>query len=416
MSQTNTVTCPNCQHQFNIEAAISADIEKDIKQKYTLYLDKQKKEYEQKDILLKQQLDAVEKQKTDQEQIVHQRLQQEKQKLTEELKKQAVSEVELKIKNLEQDNLSKNEKLKEAQAKELDLLKKQQELNEKQQAMELDIQRILTEERKLVEEKIRTSENEKNELRFKELLKQLEDQKKLTEEMKRKQEQGSMQLQGEVQELALEEMLKSMFPYDLIEEVGKGIRGADAVQIVRNNLGQSCGKIIYESKRTKAFTNDWIEKLKNDMRSTGADIAVIVTETMPKEMERFGQKDGVWICSYAEAKSLAVVLRDSLVRIHSAMASQDNKGDKMQMLYDYLTGNEFKQQMEAIVEGFMSMRQSIIKERMQMEKLWKEREKQLDKVLLNATGFYGSVKGIAGSAVADIKLLEGDTDEDLLLE
>ncbi|MES2837568.1 MAG: DUF2130 domain-containing protein [Bacteroidota bacterium] len=416
MSQTNTVTCPNCQHQFNIEAAISADIEKEIKQKYTSYLEKQKKEYEQKDILLKQQLDAIEKQKSEQEEVLQQRLQQEKLKLTDELKKQAFSEVELKIKNLEQDNLSKNEKLKEAQAKELDLLKKQQELNEQKQAMELDIQRRLMEGQKQIEEKIRASENERNELRFKEKDKQVDDLKKLVEEMRRKSEQGSMQLQGEVQELALEEMLKNMFPFDLIEEVGKGIRGADAVQIVRNNLGQTCGRIIYESKRTKAFTNEWIEKLKSDMRSTGADIAVIVTETMPKDMERFGQKDGVWICNFAEAKSLAVVLRDSLVRIHSAMASQDNKGDKMQMLYDYLTGNEFKQQMEAIVEGFMSMRLSITKERMQMEKLWKEREKQLDKVLLNATGFYGSVKGIAGSAVADIKLLEGDTEDLNLLD
>lgn len=416
MSQTNTVTCPNCQHQFNIEAAISADIEKEIKQKYTSYLEKQKKEYEQKDILLKQQLDAIEKQKAEQEEVLQQRLQQEKLKLTDELKKQAFSEVELKIKNLEQDNLSKNEKLKEAQAKELDLLKKQQELNEQKQAMELDIQRRLMEGQKQIEEKIRASENERNELRFKEKDKQVDDLKKLVEEMRRKSEQGSMQLQGEVQELALEEMLKNMFPFDVIEEVGKGIRGADAVQVVRNNLGQTCGRIIYESKRTKAFTNEWIEKLKSDMRSTGADIAVIVTETMPKDMERFGQKDGVWICSFAEAKSLAVVLRDSLVRIHSAMASQDNKGDKMQMLYDYLTGNEFKQQMEAIVEGFMSMRLSISKERIQMEKLWKEREKQLDKVLLNATGFYGSVKGIAGSAVADIKLLEGDTEDLNLLE
>ncbi len=224
--------------------------------------------------------------------------------------------------------------------------------------------------------------------------------------MQRKAEQGSMQLQGEVLELALEELLKNTFPFDEIEEVGKGVKGADCIQHVRNALAQPCGKIIYESKRTKAFTNEWIDKLKSDMRATQADIAVIVTEVLPKDMDHFGMKDGVWICRFVDLKALAFLLRDSLIKIHSALATQDNKGDKMQLLYNYLTGNEFKQQIEAIVEGFVFLRESLIKEKLQMEKIWKEREKQLDKVLLNTTHFYGSVKGIAGNAVGDIKLLE----------
>ena len=171
-------------------------------------------------------------------------------------------------------------------------------------------------------------------------------------------------------------------------------------------LKHFCGKIIYESKRTKAFTNEWIEKLKRDMRAQQADIAVIVTETLPKDMDSFGFKDGVWICRFTDVKPLAFLLRDSLLKIHIALISQENKGEKMQMLYNYLTANEFRQNIEAVVEGFLALKDGITREKIQMEKIWKEREKQLDKVLLNTTQFYGSIKGIAGNAVGDLKMLE----------
>jgi hypothetical protein len=224
--------------------------------------------------------------------------------------------------------------------------------------------------------------------------------------MKRKAEQGSMQLQGEAQELVLEELLKVSFPFDLIEEVGKGVKGADVIHTVRNNSGKECGRIVYESKRTKAFSDGWIDKIKNDLRGQNADLAVIVTETMPKDLPRFGVKDGVWICTFQEIHSLAIILRDSLLKIHAVRISQENKGDKMSMLYDYLTGREFKQQVEAIVEGFTSMREGLEKEKLVAHKLWKEREKQIEKVMLNTVDMYGSVRGIAGSAVGEIKQLE----------
>jgi len=209
------------------------------------------------------------------------------------------------------------------------------------------------------------------------ITKEPDDQKKLAEEMRRKAEQGSMQLQGEVQELALEELLRASFPFDEISEVGKGVRGADCIQTVRNNFGQECGRIIYESKRTQSFSPDWIEKLKADMRSQGATLAVIVTQTMPRDMNCFGEKNGVWICSFSEVKALTYVLRDGIIRIFNASRSQENKGDKMQLLYNYLTSGEFSEQWKAIREGFLSMKQSIQKERDMMEKLWKSREKQL---------------------------------------
>jgi hypothetical protein len=223
-----------------------------------------------------------------------------------------------------------------------------------------------------------------------------------------------MQLQGEVQELILEELLRSNFPFDLIEEVGKGVRGADCVQVVRNQFGQECGKIIYESKRTKDFGGDWIEKLKKDMRSMGVDVAVIVSQCYPKGMDCFGQRDGVWICSFEEVNAVAYVLRDGILRLSSAMKSQENRGDKMHMLYDYLTGAEFSEQWKAIREGFMSMKLSIQRERDAMERLWKAREKQLEKVLLNATHIRGSIEGIAGSDTIHLSLTDGD--DELLLD
>ena len=244
---------------------------------------------------------------------------------------------------------------------------------------------------------------------------QLDEQKKLAEEMKRRAEQGSMQRQGEVQELLLEEILKENFPFDLIEEVGKGVEGADCIQVVRNSSGKECGKIIYESKRTKTWNNNWLEKLKTDKRSRGADIAILVTQVFPKDMERFGEREGIWLCNFTEVNSVAHLIRNGIIQVYEIQKSGENKGDKMQLLYNYLTGNEFRGQVEAIVEGFMAMKQSIMKERIQMEKMWKEREKQLEKVLLSTSGMYGSVKGIAGASVGDIPLLDG-TDEKLLEE
>ena len=292
------------------------------------------------------------------------------------LRKNITADYENQLRMLEENNKENQEKLREARQKELEFLRKEQELKNKEAELEISVQKLLQKEREKLTEDIRKIEEQKIagketefQLREKELEKQLDDQKKLAEEMKRKAGQGSMQLQGEVQELALAEMLNSAFPFDIISEVGKGVRGADCIQTVRNNFGHECGKIIYESKRTEHFGGDWIEKLKTDMRSLGADIAILVTKTMPRGMDKFGEKEGVWICSFSEIKPVAFMLRDSIIRIAGASKNQENKGDKMHMLYDYLTSNEFASQWRAIREGFMSMKLSIQKERDTMEKL-----------------------------------------------
>ena len=263
--------------------------------------------------------------------------------------------------------------------------------------------KTLTERLQHETESIQRRESERVDLKLKERDDLIGSLSKQVEEMRRKAEQGSMQMQGEVQELAIEEILRNLFPVDLIEEVGKGVRGADTVHTVRNRFGVDCGKILYESKRTKTFVQDWIPKLKADALTVKADVLVIITEALPEGIDKIGQKDGVWICTYFDFKGLVIVLRESLVKISEAYSSQTNKGEKMQMLYDYLTSNEFLFQISAIVEGFSSLQDSYVREKRAMERIWKEREKQLEKVLLNTNHFIGSIKGIAGTSIPQLK-------------
>jgi hypothetical protein len=232
--------------------------------------------------------------------------------------------------------------------------------------------------------------------------------------MQRKAEQGSMQLQGEVQELAIEEWLAAAWPLDTIEEIKKGARGGDCIQVINTRRATNCGKIYYESKRTKAFQPAWIEKFKADVREKGANIGVLVTEAMPTDMPQMGQRDGVWICTFADLPSLSAVLRDSLLTIHRALASQENRGDKMSLVYDFVTSDEFRMQVEAIVEGFSQMQDDLETEKRAMARIWKQREKQIEKVLLNTANMYGAIRGIAGSAIASVQRLElpGAADDD----
>ena len=404
------IKCPKCSFEFPIEDAVSEEYKKELREQMVNFKKQKEEELYKKEQEWKQQLQQQERELLLKNDIEKKQLQKD---LEENLRKKIIGDFENQLTLLQQNNAETEEKLKEARKKELEYYQKEQALKTREEELEIQMQKRMQEEREKLAEEIRRIEYQKTEardtehqLRMKELEKQLEDQKKLVDEMKRKAEQGSMQLQGEVQELALEELLKASFPFDIIIEVGKGSRGADCIQAVRNNFGQECGKIIYESKRAQNFSVEWIEKLKKDMRSQGADIAVIVTRVMPKEMECFGLKDGIWICSFGEVKALASVLRDGVIRVYNSAASQQNKGDKMHLLYDYLISNEFAEQWSAIREGFQSMKMSIQRERDAMERLWKAREKQLEKVLLNAAHIRGSIEGIAGSNSIDLHLLE----------
>ncbi len=407
---SNTIKCPGCGHQFPMEQAVSEEYRKELREKMLEFKKAKEEEMAKKEQEFQQQLQKKEFEYNNQ-------LQKEKnlwqQQIEEQLRKRIAGDFENQLALLRQNNKEQEERLRLAREKEFAFLQREQLLNTREQEMELDLQRKIQEERVRLAEDIRKVEEQKNQaretehqLRIREYEKQLEDQKKLVEEMRRKSEQGSMQLQGEVLELALEEMLRQQFPFDRIEEVGKGVKGADCIQVIRNGFGVECGKIIFESKRTKDFSREWIQKLKADMRSQGADMAVLVTTVMPKNMDQFGEIEGVWICSFAEVKALVHVLRDSVLKVFSIAKSQENKGDKMQFLYAYLTSHEFSEQWKAIREGFLSMKQSIDKERDAMEKIWKAREKQLEKVLLNAAHIKGSIEGIAGQDSISFNLLD----------
>jgi hypothetical protein len=411
------INCPSCQHKFEPGDAFMKDFETQARQKMAAEWQKLKSEVDKDKLLLQQQKELLEKQQQQQEVEVQQRLNIERQKLQQQLqdsiRKSVASDFENQLKLLQQAYNEKEEKLKLARQKEFDFLQKEQRIQQKEEELEIELQKRVNEERERMSKEIRELENQKLQqqetewkLKLAEKEKQLEDQKKLAEEMRKKAEQGSTQLQGEVQELMLEDLLRSGFPFDKVVPVGKGIKGADCIQVICNPFGNECGKIIYESKRTSNFSNDWIDKLKGDMLLKQADIAVIVTQTLPKDMERFGERDGVYICTFSEVRSLAMVLRTSILKVFQITKNQENKGDKMTLLYDYLTSNEFSDQWRAIREGFMSMRMSIQKERDAMERLWKSREKQLEKVLLNATHIRGSIEGIAGADAVDLNLLE----------
>jgi len=417
------VKCPGCGYSFPIEEVMAEEYKKELKNEMISYKRKKDEEAQKREEENQRKLEELAKQSRQQIVAFEERLSVEKkqmqQQLEETLRKNIASDFEHKLVMLENANKESEGKLKLSRQKEMEFLQREQQLKNKEAEMELQMQRKLQEQRGEIAEQIRKQEQEKNnvketenQFKIKELEEKLEQQKKQAEEMKRKLEQGSMQLQGEVQELILEELLRSTFPFDVISEVGKGVRGADCVQTVRNQFGQDCGRIIYESKRTKDFGGDWIEKLKKDMRSQGVDVAVIVSQCYPKGMDCFGEKDGVWICSFEEAKAVAYILRDGIVKLFNSNKSQENRGDKMQLLYSYLTSSEFSEQWKAIREGFMSMRQSIQQERMAMERLWKAREKQLEKVLLNAAWIRGSIEGIAGSDTIQLSLTD---DEDGLL-
>jgi len=395
-----TIKCPKCGNEFEPNESIRDQIKKELNQKAIEWQKRKDEEFQLK----------MEEEKR--------RIQQH---LEENIRRSVSLDYENQLRLLAQTNKDNEEKLKEAREQQLELFKKEQELKNREAELELSVQkklqlereRLSVEIRKLEEQRIATIETEYR-LRMKEMEEKLESQRKLAEEMRRKAEQGSMQLQGEVQELELQEMLQSTFPFDLIIEVGKGVRGADCIQVVRSNFGQECGKIIYESKRTNAFANEWIEKLKTDMRSQGAEIAVIVTKAMPRDMECFGIKDGVWVCDFSEVKALATVLRDGVIRVFNTAKSNENRGDKMHLLYGYLTSSEFAEQWKAIREGFLAMKLSIQRERDAMERLWKMREKQLEKVLLSAAHIRGSIEGIAGMDAIDLNLLENGEEDDSL--
>jgi hypothetical protein len=412
MAEQSSIQCPNCGTPIDVNDVLKHQLEDSIRKEFQQKANAQNRELELKNEQFEKAKLEFEAKKKQENELFAERLEREKKAAEKEIGEKLKTKLEEENKDrlllMEKELSEKSDKIRELNKMQGEIAKLQREKLEMKEAIEAEAQKQLNATLVLERDKIRKQEEEKNELKIKEYQKQSDDQKKLIEEMKRKQEQGSMQLQGEVMELAIEEWLANNFPLDSIDEVKKGANGADCLQIVNTREVQNCGSIYYESKRTKSFQPAWIEKFKNDIRTKRANIGVLVTEVMPAGMERMGMRDGIWICTYEEFKGLSAVLRQSLIQVSQAVQAQENKGDKMSMLYDFLTSNEFRLQVEGIVEGFTQMQSDLDSEKRAMQRIWKQREKQIEKVVHNTLGMYGSIRGIAGNAVQTVRALELD--------
>ena len=364
------IKCPECGHEFDISDVL----------------------YDQVELELKKQFEA--------------KMKLEKKSLAEKITADIRDEQAGQLKALQEELQAKSQQVRELHKAQADIERLKREMTEVAGKAEAEMERKLSQSLADERRKIQESEEEKSEKKVAErdqLIHQLKEQMEI---MKRKAEQGSMQIQGEVQELIIEEWLSANYPLDSIEEIKKGARGADCIQTINTRSATNCGKIYYESKRAKAFQPLWIEKFKADIREKGTNIGVLVTETLPADMNRMGYREGIWICSFPEFKGLSSVLRESIISMHRVVSQQENRGDKMSLVYDFLTSNEFRLQVEAIVEGFTQMKIDLDSEKRAMASIWKKREKQIEKVLLNTSDMYSSIKGIAGNAVPAVRQLE----------
>ncbi|NOR55737.1 MAG: DUF2130 domain-containing protein [Sulfurovum sp.] len=429
MSVQNSIKCPNCGTQIDIDEIFYHQIEEKFKQQHLQDQKKLKDEIEAKRKEYKTHLDTLkvkedalkeEKEKFDEElrKATHAQLKVERAKLQDALKKELVEEQSESMALLQKELEEKSKQVQELNASKAMIEKLKREKDEVASKAKADAQIALSKQLLEEKEKLAKQANEMKEQTLKEIREaselelkakdeQIAQMAKSIEDAKRKAEQGSMQIQGEALELAIEGWLSSQFPFDTVDEVKKGAFGADCVQTIHTRELQNCGVICYESKNTKAWSDSWVTKLKQDMLKVNADIGVLVTSVYPKDMDRMGFVDGIWVCSLDEFKGSVSLLRESLIRVHKTVQKEENRGDKMALLYNYLTGNEFGMQMKSIVDGFMTMQTELDKERRSLMASWKRRQKLIDGVLQNTTEMYGSLQGIAGSgALGHIEALE----------
>lgn len=328
-----------------------------------------------------------------------------KDELSKEITEKAEVESNKKLKVLEEEIEAKDKKLSEFREQELELRKKMLAFEEDKKNYEIEMQRKLDNERNKIKEELSKEGDEKNRLKVAEKDKVIDDLKKQMEEMRRKADQGSQQSQGEVFELQFEQLLRTEFPLDEILPVGKGITGCDVIQIVRDRNNRVCGKIAWEMKNTKSWSGSWIAKLKEDQRKEKAVIAVLLSSVLPDNIKNFGFTDGVWIGKYEHAVGIATALRRNLIEVANVKLFSENKNEKMEVLYNYLSGSEFKQRVEAIAEAFISLKSELDTEKRLFAKIWAKREKQIDQMTTHTLGMYGDLQGLMGPALPEIKQL-----------
>jgi len=408
-----TITCPNCKTEIKLTESLAAPLIEATRREYEQRLAQKDADIAKRETSLREREEALNKAKDSLNDQVAEKLRQERAKIAaEEAKKAKLAlQTALDQKTREFSDLQKviNErdaKLAEAQKAQADLLRKQRELDDARRELDLTVEKRVQEGLANIREQAKKEAEESLKLKVLEKEQTIASMQKQIDELKRKAEQGSQQLQGEVQELELESLLSAKFPRDTIEPVPKGEHGGDTLQHVIGPLGQSCGTILWESKRTKNWSDGWLVKLRDDQRTAKAEVAVIVTQVLPKGVETFELIDGVWVVHPRALLPLAVTLRHMLIEVGCARQASEGQQTKMEMIYQYLTGPRFRQRVQAIVEAFSSMQEDLDKEKKAITKQWAKREEQIDRVMHATVGMYGDLQGIAGKTLQEIEGLE----------
>ena len=397
-NRTGRIECPSCGELIDVNEVLVEQLRKESDEAIA----EQRKLLHQKEKEIETREEEVHAQVEEQ---VAKQVKEERGALEHKLREDMESQFKDQFDDMQKELEVKSKQVKKMRKLEAEKARLEREKSEMEEEFKAKAEVQINTAVEAAKDSIRKKETERVELALKERDKTIGDLKSKLQDAQRRAEQGSTQLQGEVQELAIEEWLQAEFPFDTITEIKKGALGGDCLQTVNTRRSTNCGVIYYESKRTKQFQPAWIGKLKDDMRAKGADVAVLVTEAMPSDMDRMGAVDGVWVCTFSEFKGLSHVLRHMMVRLDAAVATSKNKGDKMEMLYSFLTSNEFKLQIEAIVEGFTTMHEDLESEKRSMRRIWKKREKQLQRVIHSTSDMYGSIQGIAGAALPTINRL-----------
>jgi hypothetical protein len=406
MMDHGKITCPNCGHQFAMSDALTVQIREHVKSELQQDIVSRENDLKKKLDALAAGKEALDKDRENLAEAVEKKLKQKLEEAEARAAKKAEDKFADRMKELQETLCEREDALKTFRVNELELRKKQRELEKAMEDAELTIARKLDEERAKIRLEAENKVVEQHRLKDLEREKLIGDLNSALDDMKRKAEQGSMETQGEVLEQDFESQLKRFFPHDEIQPVPKGIRGADLIQNVRTPLGGKCGVILWEIKNTKAWSGQWISKLKDDMIETRASIAILVSIALPEEVRRFGMVDGVWVSDQLSAIPLSVAVRQQLLALDCERQASVGKNEKMEMLYQYLAGTEFHQKIGGIVEAFTAMQDQINKERRAMEKQWKEREKQIERVIKNTVGLYGDMQGIIGGQIPQIPMLE----------
>lgn len=405
-----TIICPNCRTEIKLTESLAAPLIESTRREYEKRLAQKDAEAAKREASIREQEDAIAKAKERLDEQVAEKVRLERGRIAAEEAKKAklalqtdLDQKARELADLQEVIKQRDAKLGEAQKAQADLLRKQRELDDAKRAFELTVEKRVQENLAVTREQAKKEAEEGLKLKVLEKEQTIASMQKQIEELKRRAEQGSQQLQGEVQELELEALLRAKFPRDTIEPVPKGEHGGDALQHVVGPNGQPCGTIIWESKRTKNWSDGWLAKLREDQRTAKAEIAVIVSQSLPKEIETFGVIENVWVTHTKTVLPLAITLRHTLIEVASARQASEGQQTKTEMIYQYLTGPRFRHRVEAIVEAFSNMQEDLDKEKKAIIKQWAKREEQIERVMQATAGMYGDLQGIAGKTIQEIE-------------